>query len=81
MIVLGILLLVWGIAILALAKPLHANWGQMIGRLRGAGYGRPPFGTRFLASPEGLRTMRVVGVGGIAAGAVLAVVALLRRGP
>jgi hypothetical protein len=78
MLILGVLLLAWGAAILALAKPLHSNWREMIGRLRGAGYARPPFGTRFIASDKGLRTMRRVGAGGVVAGAVLLVVALLR---
>jgi hypothetical protein len=77
-IVLGLLLLASGGALLAVAKPLHANWREMLGRLRAAGYEHPPFGTRFVASAAGLRAMRWVGGVAAAAGATLLAVGLLR---
>ncbi len=79
MLILGALLAVWGGVILALARPLHANWGQMIWRLRGAGFRKAPFGTRFIASPRGLHTMYGLGAGGLVAGAILIVLGLLQR--
>ncbi len=79
MLVLGGMLLVWGIAFLLLARPLHDNWREMIRRLRGAGYARPPFGTRFIASPSGLRALRITGGCGVIAGAVLLLLGWYRR--
>lgn len=79
MLIIGSLLTVWGITLLALARPLHSNWSQMLGRLRGAGFRRPPFGTRFIASPEGLRTMQIAGGCGAAVGAALIAIGLYQR--
>ncbi len=79
MAIIGLLLIVWGIALLLLARPMHENWREMVRRLRGAGFSRPPFGTRFIASPEGLRTMQVAGGAGLAVGIVLAVLGWYRR--
>ena len=78
MIVAGLMLLVWGALLLGMARPLHDNWRSMVGRLRAAGYSRPPFGTRFVASERGLRTIQVVGACGAAVGALLVGVGLLR---
>jgi hypothetical protein len=77
-IILGLLLLVWGGLLLGMARPLHDNWREMLGRLRAAGYSRPPFGTRFVASARGLRTFRVAGGCGLAVGAALLAAGLLR---
>ena len=79
MLVLGLLLLASGTAWLVLAAPLHRSWRDMLVKLRAAGYAHPPFGTRFVASEAGLRAMRVIGIGGVAAGTLLVVAALLRR--
>ncbi len=79
MAIIGLLLIVWGIALLLLARPMHENWREMVRRLRGAGFSRPPFGTRFIASPEGLRTMQAAGGVGLAVGIVLAVLGWYRR--
>ena len=76
--IIGALLTVWGIALLVLARPLHSNWRQMLIRLRGAGFQRAPFGTRFVASLEGLRTMQIAGGCGVVVGAILIAVGLYR---
>jgi hypothetical protein len=78
-VIMGAMLTVWGVALLALARPLHSNWSQMLDRLRGAGFRRPPFGTRFIASPEGLRAMQIAGGCGLAVGAILIAVGLYQR--
>ena len=78
MIVLALMLLAWGVALLALARPLHTNWRQMLMRLQGAGIRHPPFGTRFVASPRGLLAVRVVGACGVLAAAILLVLTLVK---
>ncbi len=78
MIILGILLTVWGVLLLALARPLHTQWGRMIRELKAAGFQKPPFGTRFVASERGLQTFRILGAAGLVAGVALVVAGLLK---
>lgn len=63
------MLLVLGLTVLGLARPLHEGWRDMNRRARGAGHRDMVFGTEFFASERGLRAMR-------RAGGALAVVGL-----
>ena len=77
----GLMLVAWGVAVLAVAKPLHLHWRKMLGQMRMSGIGDSIPGTRYFASPGGLRSMRIAGGVALAAGVVLlaaAGVALLR---
>ncbi len=67
MILLGALIALWGALVLGFAKPLHVRWKGMLAEIRRAGIDDKIALTRFFASTEGLRWMRIVG------GAVLAV--------
>ncbi len=67
MILLGALVGVWGALVLALSGTLHVRWKGMLAEIRRAGIDDKIALTRFFASTEGLRWMRIVG------GAVLAV--------
>jgi len=75
--VLGLLLTAWGIALLALARPMHTQWAKMIRELRAAGYRKGPFGTDFVASERGLRTFRALGGTGLVVGIALVIAGLL----
>jgi hypothetical protein len=73
----GLLVAVWGLAVLGLARPLHDRWREMLEQMRRDGVENTIPGTRFFASPEGLRTMRRVGAVSAALGVALTVAGLV----
>ncbi len=73
MIVSGLLLLAWGVAVLAVARPLHLHWRKMLGQIRASGIVDSIPGTRFFASRGGLRSMQIAGAVGVAVGLALLV--------
>jgi hypothetical protein len=76
-ILLGALVAAWGALVLGFARMLHVRWKGMLAEIRRAGIDDAiPF-TRFLASTEGLRWMRVAGGLALAAGAALVVAGLV----
>jgi hypothetical protein len=77
-ILLGALIGLWGALVLALAKPLHVRWKGMLADMRRAGVQNDLPGTKFFASPEGLRWMRIVGGLALAAGVAMIAAGLLR---
>lgn len=79
MIIFGALLTLWGGVVLALARPLHAGWRDMVRSMRRAGVRDSIFGTEWMASDRGLRGMRIAGGAALAVGlALLAAGGLLR---
>ncbi len=78
MILLGALLAVWGALVLGFAKTLHVRWKGMIAEIRRAGIDEHIPMTRWFASPEGLRGMRIAGGVALAAGLGMVVAGLLR---
>ncbi len=67
----GLMLVAWGVAVLALAKPLHVHWRRMLTQMRLGGVTDTIPGTRWFASEGGLRSMRIGGAVALAAGAGL----------
>jgi len=78
MIILGALIAVWGGLVFGFARPLHASWKGMLADMRRAGVANTIPGTKFLASEDGLRTMRVAGGAALAIGLGLLVAGLVR---
>ncbi len=71
MIILGGLLVAWGIAVLLVARPLHDNWREMIASMRRAGMPDSVWFTEWVASHAGLRHMRLAGAAVLAVGVAL----------
>lgn len=61
MIILGALIAVWGALVLGFARTLHVRWKGMVADIRRAGIDDSIPLTRWFASPEGLRGMRIAG--------------------
>jgi hypothetical protein len=70
-IVLGALLAVWGIVVLLGARPLHDNWREMNASMRRAGVPGTVWFTGWIASPAGLRHLRIAGGAALAVGLAL----------
>lgn len=68
MIILGALLALWGVLVLLFAKMLHVRWKGMLVEIRRAGIDDSIPLTRWFASPEGLRGMRIAGGVALAVG-------------
>lgn len=77
MMVSGLLIAAWGVAVLGLARPLHLRWREMLEQMRRDGVEGGIPGTRFFASAEGLRKMRRVGAVAAAIGVALALAGLV----
>jgi hypothetical protein len=75
-IILGALIALWGALVLGFAKPLHVRWKGMIAEIRRAGIDDHIPMTRWFASPEGLRGMRIAGGVALAVGLALLVTGL-----
>ncbi len=71
MIVLGGLLVVWGIVVLLVARPLHDNWREMNASMKRAGVPGSVWFTEWVASVAGLRHMRIAGAAVLAVGLAL----------
>jgi hypothetical protein len=79
MIVLGLLLGVWGAAVLGFGPPLHRSWKGMLQKMRRDGVVNDIPGTEFLASERGLRSMQIAGGAALAAGIGLILAGLVQR--
>jgi hypothetical protein len=77
---LGGLVVLWGALVLGFAKTLHVRWKGMLADMRRAGVQNDIPGTKFFASPEGLRRMRIAGGGAIAIGLAMIAARLLSGG-
>ncbi len=80
MILLGALIAVWGALVLVLARPLHVRWKGMLADMRRAGVRNDLPGTKFFASVEGLRSMRIAGGIALAIGLGMIVAGLVGGG-
>jgi hypothetical protein len=78
MIIIGALVAVWGAIVLGFAPSLHASWKGMLADMRRDGVRNTIPGTRFLASAEGLRVMRIAGGAALAIGVAMVVAGLVR---
>jgi hypothetical protein len=68
MIILGALIAVWGGIVLGFANRLHTSWKGMLAQMRRDGVTNTIPGTKFLASEDGLRWMRIAGAVALAVG-------------
>ncbi len=73
----GALIAVWGALVLGLAPMLHTRWKGMLAEMRRAGVQNDIPGTKFFASAEGLRTMRIGGGLALAIGVAMIVAGLV----
>jgi hypothetical protein len=79
---LGLLLLAWATFLLVAARPAHVRARELAQWMRGRGLDpRHILGVSYVASPAGLRALRVVGAVVGAAGVALLVAGALRRVP
>ncbi len=78
MIILGALIALWGALVLGFAKTLHVRWKGMVADIRRAGIDDHIPMTRWFASPEGLRGMRIAGGLALAVGLGMLVVGLVQ---
>ena len=79
---LGLLLLAWAAFLLVVARPAHERAREMVQWMRGRGVDpKHFFGARYVASPQGLRGLRVLGAVVGALGLALVVMGALRRPP
>jgi hypothetical protein len=73
MTIIGALVAVWGAVVLGLAPTLHASWKGMLADMRRDGVRNTIPGTKFFASAEGLRAMRIAGGAAVAIGVAMVV--------
>jgi hypothetical protein len=77
-IILGALVAVWGGLVFAFAKPMHAGWKGMLRDMRRDGVKNDIPMTRFFASEDGLRKMRLAGGVGLGVGLTMIALGLVR---
>lgn len=79
---LGLLLLAWAAFLLVAARPAHERAREMVQWMRGRGVDpKHILGVGYVASPRGLRGLRVLGAVVGAVGLALVVMGALRRSP
>ncbi len=78
MILLGALVALWGALVAGFAKTLHVRWKGMLADMRRAGVQNDIPGTKFFASPEGLRRMRIAGGVVLAIGVAMMIAGAVR---
>jgi hypothetical protein len=74
----GVMIAIWGGLVLGFAKTMHVRWKGMLSEMRRAGIGDTLALTRWFASPEGLRGMRIAGAAALVAGLGMIAVGLVQ---